>query len=309
LVQRGRRGEAILLYGEFLQRNPAMDEPRTTLGLLYLQGGEYREAEELFAKQQSDTDKFYYAASIEAQRHRDQEALALYRTFSSTSPMYAQAQLRIASIAVRADRDKEALVTVRKLLANSRLQQPHLSEAWALLSAILLYQDHYQQLLDETSPALQQPPVSPRLLFNRAVSFEHFHRYDDAETMLKQQLQQQPNDPEALNFLGYMLAEQGVRLDEAEQLIRRALNSEPDNGYYLDSLAWVHYQRGEFIAAIKVQKRAIKQVDSDAVMVEHLGDMQWKSGDHAEAKRSWSRALALKHPHPGMIRQKIAQGL
>jgi len=308
LVQHGRSGEAALLYQQLLAHNPSMHEARTTLGLLYLQTKHYKKAEKIFAKQENDANQFYYAASIEAQ-HRDNEALPLYRAFAPTSSMYAQAQLRIASIDVRTEHDQQALDIVRKLLASKTLQHPQLGDAWALLSAILLYQDHYQQVIDETAPALQQPPIVPKLLFNRAVAFEHFHRYDDAETMLHAQLKLQPNDAEALNFLGYMLAEQGIRLDESEQLIRRALNNNPNNGYYLDSLAWVHYQRGDYNKAIRVQNQAIAQVPDDAVMIEHLGDMQWKNGDHSQARQTWNQALTLKHPHPDQIKQKINQGL
>jgi len=316
LVQQGRSDEATLLYSGLLKRNPTMREARTTLGLLYLQTKQYKAAERVFsfqnspqnAHQNNDGNKFYYAASIEAQ-HRDQEALALYDTFASSSPMHAQAQIRIASIAIRSDDDQKALTIIRQLLTDKRLQHPQSSEAWALLSSILLYQDHYQQLIDETAPALNKSPVAPRLLFNRAVAFEHFHRYDDAETMLQAQFKQQPNDPEALNFLGYMLAEQGIRLDESEQLIRRALKRAPNNGYYLDSLAWVHYQRGNFADAIQLQQRALIQVPDDATMFEHLGDMQWRQGDHHAAQQSWSKALTFKPPHPKLIQQKIKQGL
>ena len=308
LVQHGRSGEAELLYQQLLKRNPAMHEARTTLGLLYIQTGQYDKAEKLFAGQKGDSDRFYYAASIEAQK-RDKEALALYRAFPPSSPMRAQAQLRIAAIDVRAGRDKQALTIVRHLLAGKALPHPQRSEAWALLSAILLYQERYQQVIDETAPALDQPQVAPRLLFNRAVAFEHFHRYDEAETMLRAQLKQQPNNSEALNFFGYMLAEQGVRLDEAEQLIRRALNGKPDDGYYLDSLAWVYYQRGDFKQAIRIQKQALKQVSDDAVMAEHMGDMLWKNGDPDGARRQWRRALALKHPHPEAVKRKIKQGV
>ncbi|MDX8412695.1 MAG: tetratricopeptide repeat protein [Mariprofundales bacterium] len=309
LVQNGRSGEATLLYSQLLKRNPTMHEARTTLGLLYLQTKQYKSAEKTFANQNDDGNKFYYAASIEAQQHRDQEALALYHAFPSTSPMHAQALLRIASIAIRHDDDRKALTMVRQLLTDKKLHHPQLSEAWVLLSSILLYQDHYQQVIDETAPALKAAPIAPRLLFNRAVAFEHFHRYHDAETMLQAQFKQQPNDPEALNFLGYMLAEQGIRLDESEQLIRRALKIAPNNGYYLDSLAWVHYQRDDFAAAIQLQQKAIQQVPDDATIFEHLGDMQWKDGDHNAAQQSWIKALTLKHPHPNLIKLKIKQGL
>ncbi|MDQ6951560.1 MAG: tetratricopeptide repeat protein [Mariprofundales bacterium] len=308
LVHEGRLPEAVVLYQQLLKRNSDQHEVRLTLGLLYYQNKHYSKAEATFATIISDAGIFYRAASIEAQK-RDKEARALYQKISNGSNMFTQAQLRLAAIDLRTDRIPHALASVRTLLQGKRLTHQERNDAWSILSAVLLQQEHYQQLIDETAPALDEPNTSPQLLFNRAVAFEHFKRYDQAEQMIDAQLKQTPNDPESLNFLGYMLAEQGIRLDEAEQLIRRALNSEADNGYYLDSLAWVHYRRGEYQTAIKIQLRALKQIKNDPIMLEHLGDMQWRHGDQEAAKTTWRHALAAKHPQPKEIKRKIAQGL
>ena len=50
---------------------------------------------------------------------------------------------------------------------------------------------------------------------------------------------------DALNSLGYMLAERGDRLDEAVQLLQRALKIDPENPSYLDSLGWAYFQQGK----------------------------------------------------------------
>ncbi len=307
LLQAGRSGEAILLYQEFLKRAPVSQEARNTLGLLYLQNRQYGDAETLLAGQTDDEARFYYAASIEAQK-RDAAALNIYQRLLDSS-LKRKARLRIAAIEARAGHEEKALGILRALLKDKEFQHPQRGEAWSLLSSILLHQDRYQQTIDETAEALRQPPVASRLLFNRAVAFEHEKRYDEAEQMLRQQLAQDPNNSEALNFLGYMLAEQGIRLDEAEQLIRRALNSKPDDAYYLDSLAWVYYQRGDYARAIKLQNKAITRVSDDAVMFEHLGDMEWKQGMREPARAHWRKALKLNHPEPDLIRSRIRDGL
>ncbi len=51
-----------------------------------------------------------------------------------------------------------------------------------------------------------------------------------------------PKNSDALNSLGYMLAERGQKLDEAITLVERALVVEPGNGAYLDSLGWAYYK-------------------------------------------------------------------
>ena len=73
----------------------------------------------------------------------------------------------------------------------------------------------------------------------------------DAEKALRQVLVLEPANPNALNYLGYLLAMRGDKLDEAVQLVRKALEAEPDNGAYLDSLGWAHFKRGDLAEAEK----------------------------------------------------------
>jgi len=42
--------------------------------------------------------------------------------------------------------------------------------------------------------------------------------------------QQEPDNPEALNFIGYSWADRGIKLDEAEAMIKKALSLKPAMG-------------------------------------------------------------------------------
>ena len=77
---------------------------------------------------------------------------------------------------------------------------------------------------------------------------------------LRQVLVLEPTNPNALNYLGYLLAMRGDKLDEAVQLVRKALEAEPDNGAYLDSLGWAHFKRGDLAEAEKYLGAAAKRM-------------------------------------------------
>src|SRR5512141_1722494 len=81
-----------------------------------------------------------------------------------------------------------------------------------------------------------------------------------------------PDHAEALNFLGYSFAEQGVRLEDAERLVRRALELKPRSGHILDSLGWVLFRRGDVRRAVEVLEEADSLEGPDATILEHLGD-------------------------------------
>jgi Flp pilus assembly protein TadD len=100
-----------------------------------------------------------------------------------------------------------------------------------------------------------------------------------------------PSNAPALNYLGYTYAESGKRLDEAEKLIKRALNIEPEDGFYVDSLGWVYYQKGEYQKAVDQLERAVNLTGSDPTITEHLGDAYDKVGKIRDARHEYQDAL------------------
>ena len=101
-----------------------------------------------------------------------------------------------------------------------------------------------------------------------------------------------PANADALNHLGYTWAERGQNIDEAEKLIRRALELHPDNIAIIDSLAWVHFQRGNYAAAVRELEKATAGGGADPVIVEHLGDVYRKVGRDVDADRAYRDAAA-----------------
>jgi Flp pilus assembly protein TadD len=116
-----------------------------------------------------------------------------------------------------------------------------------------------------------------------------------------------PENAAALNYLGYTWAEQGAQLDEAENLIRRALKIEPNDGFYVDSLGWVYYQRGDYVKAIEHLERAVELVGDDPTIIEHLGDAYGKAGRAKDAVHTYTQALehTKDAEQAGRLRTKI----
>ena len=117
-------------------------------------------------------------------------------------------------------------------------------------------------------------------------------RDGDAERTLRQLLDVEPSNAEALNYLGYLLANRGRSLDEAVRLVERALMAEPGNPSYLDSLGWAHFRRGNLEEAEKYLSPAAEQLPRNAVVQDHLGDVLARRGRWADAITAWTRALA-----------------
>jgi len=134
-------------------------------------------------------------------------------------------------------------------------------------------------------------PRDTPTLYALADIYRDAGRATDAEQALRQVLVIEPANPNALNYLGYLLAMRGDKLDEAVQLVRKALEAEPDNGAYLDSLGWALFKRGDLAEAQKYLDAAANRMPRNSEVQDHLGDVFARQGRVDDAIAAWTRAL------------------
>ncbi len=127
-----------------------------------------------------------------------------------------------------------------------------------------------------------------------------------AEALMREMLDDDPDDVLILNNTGYHLADQGRKLDEAEGMIRRAMeldrdakikvgDPDADSGNYLDSLGWVLFKKGKFVAAQKALEEATKfaEVSENGVVWDHLGDVYFRTDQLKKAAVAYEKAGKL----------------
>jgi tetratricopeptide (TPR) repeat protein len=105
--------------------------------------------------------------------------------------------------------------------------------------------------------------------------------------------------------LGYTLADHNLELPHAESLIRKALGSMPDNPAALDSLGWVRFRQGDSKAALASLERAYS-ISHDSEIAAHWGEALWASGDHSQARKVWAAALA-REPDSHALKATLAR--
>ena len=128
--------------------------------------------------------------------------------------------------------------------------------------------------------------------FLRASGYERQKKYDEAEALFRKILSANPDNSTVLNYLGYMLADNGTKLDEALGMIKKAVDLEPANGAYLDSLGWAYFKLGKFdLAEDNLLKASQHVMGSDPTVQEHLGDLYQKTGKLKLAAAHWERAV------------------
>jgi tetratricopeptide (TPR) repeat protein len=207
-----------------------------------------------------------------------EEAAQLLRArLSGNSAQDYQTQLTIASVYLEAGRAKEAVAAATRLV--------------------------------EMTPA-EQPELMKQSLVMLSSAQERAGDFKGAEESLRRILARDPEDPTALNNLGYFLTERGERLQEALEMIKRAVRAEPANASYLDSLGWAYFKLGQLDEAERHLADAARRNQRSVAIQEHLGDLHQRRGRTEDARAAWRKALSLsvEAAETARLKAKIAGG-
>lgn len=199
-----------------------------------------------------------------------------------------------AAVLDRAGRAADSVALLRKAVAERERAggDADLTDLRIALADSLARANRGAESLAVLRAAVAERPRDEDLLFALGAAYDRAGQPEAAVAQMRALLAVDPDHAEALNFLGYTWAEQGVRLDDAERLVRRALELKPRSGHILDSLGWVLFRRGEARRAVEVLEQADALAGPDATILEHLGDAYRASARPGDAARAYRRALA-----------------
>jgi tetratricopeptide (TPR) repeat protein len=148
------------------------------------------------------------------------------------------------------------------------------------------------EALDKADALATKPEEKAFVAYYRGTVAERQKLFDQAEIEFRKGLQLSPDFAPIQNYLGYMLAERGQKLDEAIAMLKKAVTFDPQNGAYLDSLAWAYYKQGQYALAEDYERKASLRMSNDPTVLDHLGEINAKTGKLSLAIDEWQRSLA-----------------
>lgn len=298
---------AIQQFQQLLAKNPQNEEFLYALGVLSIQVEQPKAAKRYFTdllknSEQSDVARYHLGQVAEMEKQLD-EALSWYNKVNMGAS-YLNAQARIAVIL-----DKQGFLD--KALEHLRTVSVSDSEdavALVQLEAELLV-DHkrYADAMTVYDAALAKHPKNVDLLYMRAMLAEKMNRLEQLEQDLRQVLTIEPQNVQALNALGYTLADRTNRYQEAYDLVKKALELHPEDHYILDSMGWVSYRLGKNQEAIEYLRKA-QAKKADPEIAAHLGEVLWVNGNQQEAKAIWKKAQEI-FPNDEQLRTTVKRFL
>ena len=197
--------------------------------------------------------------------------------------------------------DPRAWRRLRPLLDDDQLE--NVMTGLQVLQAL----ERWREVEQETAVAIDRFGDDRDLIFTRAAALERLGQVEESEALFRQLVDNQPNDANAANYLGYMWADREVNLEEALELIAHAVSLDPDNSAYLDSLGWVHFRLGDLAEAERWLRRAVDLGGNlgDGTVYCHLGEVLLAGGDRTEARRYLVLGLDMGCENPEHVRSLL----
>jgi tetratricopeptide (TPR) repeat protein len=167
---------------------------------------------------------------------------------------------------------------------------------YGMISAYQLKQ--YNKTIDAGLVALElltadQEDIRKDLLGMIADASHYAKRYDMCDSIYEMVINEWPDNSLALNNYAYFLSLRKVKLDLAATYSKRSLELSPDNPSYLDTYAWIMYNKGDYTEAEKYIRKTLSFSSGSAEVNEHAGDIYYKLGNIEQALSFWKKAKEL----------------
>jgi tetratricopeptide (TPR) repeat protein len=297
---------AIATFTEIVERYP--DDLNSVRRLAYLEhsAGRFESAAaRLQAELDRDPDQPELALAL-GQILRaagdDPAAMEAFERVQRTDPNYFDARIQIAAILESQERYREAIDELDHLYAIRPERQLMYSAA-----ALEVASGDFDAGIARLTGLLDGSENDIEVHYQLGVQYGSAGDVDRALEQMQAVLELDPDNANALNYIGYSWAERGENLEEAEQLVRRALEISPGDGYITDSLGWIYYKMAETLFADSRKEEALRLLDraqrhlvqaaeltgGDSVVSEHLGDVLLLRGDKRGALERYEEAVEL----------------
>lgn len=310
----GEGDQAAQTYLQFLEREtvaPNLREViRTKLADIYLRQSDRTRAiaqlSALVQENPGNAGAHYFLGVLAMQEQRWADAVSSFQRVLQIRPEFDAARLDLATAHLAAGRSAEVLSVLEEL----RKTKPKDFSVEYLSGMACYEQKNYAEALkfftaaEATAIGSETNRLTAGFYFQLGAGAERAGNRTLAVQYFEKSLSLKPDDAEAMNYLGYMWAEQKENLPRARELIERALKLEPDNDAFLDSMGWVLFQQGDAAGALDYLLKAVAKLEQpDATVLDHLGDVYAALKEMDKAREAWAKSIAVEPD--AKVKQKL----
>ena len=250
----------------------------------------------MLAQEQENADVAMLAAQYLLSKRMDEEAKPVLQQVVDIDPENKPARLQLLSFAI----SKEDLDEVIRLCAPAVEYMPEALEFYYYWGIAHYQKKQHDEALEVFKKGVRQVDANSDknmvsdfysimgdLYHIRKMNVEAYEAYDSA-------LVYKPDNIGALNNYAYYLSVERKDLDKAEEMSYRTVKAEPTNSTYLDTYAWILFEKGKYAEArIYIDQAILNGGDKSSVVVEHGGDIYYQTGEPEKALEYWKQSEKL----------------
>ena len=250
----------------------------------------------MLAQEQESADVAMLAAQYLLSKRMDEQAKPVLWKVLEIDPENKPARLQLLSFAI----SKEDLDEVIRICSPAVEYMPEALEFYYYWGLAHYQKDQHDEALEVFKKGVRQVgensdknmvsdfySIMGDLYHTKKMNVEAYAAYDSA-------LVYKPDNIGALNNYAYYLSVEKKDLDKAEEMSYKTVKAEPTNNTYLDTYAWILFEKGKYAEArIYIDQALQNGGDKSSVVVEHCGDIYWMTDEPEKALEYWRQAEKL----------------
>ena len=229
-------------------------------------------------------------------KNMEQEAVPVLEQVVNLDPANKAARLMLVSAAMKKEDHKQII----KVCEPGIEATPDALELYYYLAIAYHQAEQTDSVLSVCSRALEHVTADTRkevISDFYSIMGDVYHtkqQMAEAYAAYDSSLVYNPSNIGALNNYAYYLSVERRDLDKAEEMSYKTVKAEPNNSTYLDTYAWILFEKGNYAEARIYIDNALKNDgEKSDVIVEHCGDIYFMTGDVEGALKYWKKALEM----------------
>jgi len=263
---------------------------RVKLGLVLMELKQYDKAIASFfeiLKKNPDSDRIhYYLGSLYEETKQMDLAISELKQIKADSKMFGDSTLHVGYLLKQEGKLEEA----KTYMKESILKSPLTSSFYVFQASLEEDSKNLTGAVKILENASDKFPQDEKVRYYLGSIYDKQGETDKGMAQMELILKSNPENVDAMNYIGYTWTTKGIRLGEAEKLLQRALRLKPDNGYVQDSWGFYLFVRGRTQEAVVELEKAARLRPNEPSILEHLGDAYLRSNLREKAMRKYEDA-------------------
>lgn len=240
---------------------------------------------------------------------KEEKAKLQYEKIVNMDPEDYEAWRSLLAFSLNTD-DAERIIT---LCDQALTYFPEGSEFYFYKGIALYQEDRLEEALNTFEEGVKTISPAKRALISTFYGQigdlnQALQRPEEAYAAYEKALEYNDSNVGVLNNYAYYLSLAKKDLEKAERMSAKSLTLDPNNATYLDTYAWIFFQQENYrLAKFYIEKAVANGGSAKSEVIEHYGDILFKSGEKAKALTEWEKALELRTPgeEAALLEKKI----